>query len=146
MAQGWGVPCRVYAPVGSHKDLLPYLVRRLLENGANNSFVHQLADASVGMDQLLLSPLRLQPAPSLPLPPDLYGTTRRNSLGVDLTVEAMRAPLLAAGQSLAVPAIPELDPARVGEAVDRASAAFPAWRSTPVAHWRKRTPSGDLTR
>ena len=55
------ISCRVYAPVGRHRDLLAYLVRRLLENGANSSFVHQLADESVGMDQLLVSPLRLQP-------------------------------------------------------------------------------------
>jgi RHH-type proline utilization regulon transcriptional repressor/proline dehydrogenase/delta 1-pyrroline-5-carboxylate dehydrogenase len=50
------IACRVYAPVGAHKDLLAYLVRRLLENGANSSFVHQLADESVGMDELLISP------------------------------------------------------------------------------------------
>ena len=55
------VSCRVYAPVGAHRDLLAYLVRRLLENGANSSFVHQLADESVGMDELLISPLRLEP-------------------------------------------------------------------------------------
>jgi RHH-type proline utilization regulon transcriptional repressor/proline dehydrogenase/delta 1-pyrroline-5-carboxylate dehydrogenase len=55
------VSCRVYAPVGQHRDLLAYLVRRLLENGANSSFVHQLADESVGMDELLISPLRLEP-------------------------------------------------------------------------------------
>ncbi|MBA4262915.1 MAG: bifunctional proline dehydrogenase/L-glutamate gamma-semialdehyde dehydrogenase, partial [Comamonadaceae bacterium] len=54
------VSCRVYAPVGAHRDLLAYLVRRLLENGANSSFVHQLADESVGMDELLISPLRLE--------------------------------------------------------------------------------------
>ena len=50
------IACRVYAPVGAHKDLLAYLVRRLLENGANSSFVHQLADESVGMNELLISP------------------------------------------------------------------------------------------
>ena len=75
------IACRVYAPVGQHRDLLAYLVRRLLENGANNSFVHQLADESVGMDQLLLSPLRLQATPSLPLPPDLYGAQRAEQHG-----------------------------------------------------------------
>ena len=80
------ISCRVYAPVGAHRDLLAYLVRRLLENGANSSFVHQLADESVGMDELLVSPLRLAPEPSLPLPPDLYGAGRANSQGLDLTV------------------------------------------------------------
>ena len=69
-----GYQCRTYAPVGGHRDLLAYLVRRLLENGANSSFVHQLADESVGMQELLISPLRLEPHSSLPLPPDLFGT------------------------------------------------------------------------
>ena len=83
-------------PVGAHRDLLAYLVRRLLENGANSSFVHQLADESVGLEQLLVSPLHLAaeavaaaaagPVRRLPAP---------NSAGVDLTVAAMRAPLLA---------------------------------------------------
>jgi RHH-type proline utilization regulon transcriptional repressor/proline dehydrogenase/delta 1-pyrroline-5-carboxylate dehydrogenase len=127
------IACRVYAPVGQHRDLLAYLVRRLLENGANNSFVHQLADESVGMDQLLLSPLRLQAAPSLPLPPDLYGAARRNSLGADLTVDSMRAPMLAAYRTLQVPAIEVFDTARVGEVVSRSSKTFPVWRATPVA-------------
>ena len=89
------VSCRVYAPVGAHRDLLAYLVRRLLENGANSSFVHQLADESVGMDELLISPLRLEPQPSLPLPADLYGAKRANSQGLDLAVATMREPLLA---------------------------------------------------
>ncbi|MDF2465732.1 MAG: L-proline dehydrogenase [Ramlibacter sp.] len=127
------IACRVYAPVGQHRDLLAYLVRRLLENGANNSFVHQLADESVGMDQLLLSPLRLQAAPSLPLPPDLYGTQRRNSIGADLAVESMRAPLLAAYGTVQVAAIDVFETARLGDAVSRSLHTFPAWRATPVA-------------
>jgi RHH-type proline utilization regulon transcriptional repressor/proline dehydrogenase/delta 1-pyrroline-5-carboxylate dehydrogenase len=99
------VPLRIYAPVGRHRDLLAYLVRRLLENGANSSFVHQLADEAVGLDQLLVSPLQLEPAPSLPLPRDLYGPQRRNSMGVDLTVTAMRAPLLDAYPTVQVPGV-----------------------------------------
>ena len=128
------IVCRVYAPVGEHRDLLAYLVRRLLENGANSSFVHQLADESVGMDELLVSPLRLDPLSSLPLPPDLYGPSRRNSLGLDLTVPAMRAPLLAALGSVNVPALTEATPAQAAAAVARAVAAAPAWSRTPVAH------------
>src|SRR5207237_2450484 len=85
--------CRVYAPVGQHRDLLAYLVRRLLENGANSSFVHQLADESVRLEELLESPLHLSPESSLPLPPDLYGPTRRNSLGLDLAMPSVRAQL-----------------------------------------------------
>ena len=125
--------CRVYAPVGQHRDLLAYLVRRLLENGANSSFVHQLADESIGMDQLLTSPLRLEPVPSQPLPPQLYGPARRNSAGLDLTVPAMREPLEQALATTAVPRVPEFDAARVSEALDRASTAFDSWRRTPVA-------------
>ncbi len=127
------VSCRVYAPVGQHRDLLAYLVRRLLENGANSSFVHQLADESVGMDELLISPLRLEPDSSQPLPGALYGAVRKNSLGLDLTVDAMRAPLLAAYGTVSVPAVPEATTAQATDAVARAVAAFPAWSRTPVA-------------
>src|SRR5205814_4218403 len=109
-------------------------VRRLLENGANSSFVHQLADESVGMDQLLVSPLHLEPRPSLPLPPRLYGAQRKNSLGLDLTVPTMRAPLLAAYETLvAVPAVTPSVAGHVDAAVARSRAAYPAWCETPVA-------------
>lgn len=124
--------CRVYAPVGQHRDLLAYLVRRLLENGANSSFVHQLADESLGMDELLQSPLHLSPQPSLPLPPHLYGAQRANSIGLDLAAPALREPLARALATTAVPAIPEADPRAVPEAVDRAIAAGRAWAGLPV--------------
>ena len=127
------VPLRIYAPVGRHRDLLAYLVRRLLENGANSSFVHQLADESVGLDQLLVSPLRLEPAPSLPLPGNLYGAQRRNSMGIDLTVATMRAPLLDAYRTVQVPGIAAFDVNGVAAAVRRSAVAWPAWRSLPVA-------------
>jgi RHH-type proline utilization regulon transcriptional repressor/proline dehydrogenase/delta 1-pyrroline-5-carboxylate dehydrogenase len=61
-----GLPC--VRPGGQHRDLLAYLVRRLLENGANSSFVHQLADETVPVDELLISPCGWNPIPSLPLP------------------------------------------------------------------------------
>jgi RHH-type proline utilization regulon transcriptional repressor/proline dehydrogenase/delta 1-pyrroline-5-carboxylate dehydrogenase len=125
--------CRVYAPVGQHRDLLAYLVRRLLENGANSSFVHQLADESVGMEELLQSPLHLAPETALPLPPDLYGPQRRNSLGLDLTEPAMRQPLEAALAATQVPSVPLADEAQVNAAVARAVAAFRGWSQTPVA-------------
>ena len=127
------VSCRVYAPVGAHRDLLAYLVRRLLENGANSSFVHQLADESVGMDELLISPLRLEPQASLPMPMDLYGAARANSSGRDLTVIAQRDELLAAHAACLVPVVAE---ARAGDATDavaRAVGAFVTWNHTPVA-------------
>jgi RHH-type transcriptional regulator, proline utilization regulon repressor / proline dehydrogenase / delta 1-pyrroline-5-carboxylate dehydrogenase len=126
------ISCRVYAPVGQHRDLLAYLVRRLLENGANSSFVHQLADESVGMDELLQSPLYMASKSSLPLPPDLYGPTRRNSRGLDLAVPSMRAPLEQALSGLGVPGIPLADPAQVPQALARALAAGNEWERTPV--------------
>ncbi|MES2944868.1 MAG: L-glutamate gamma-semialdehyde dehydrogenase, partial [Pseudomonadota bacterium] len=127
------ISCRVYAPVGSHRDLLAYLVRRLLENGANSSFVHQLADESVGMDLLLTSPLRLEPESSLPLPLDLYGPSRKNSAGLDLTVEAMRAPLRAALNSVEVPVVPVFDATLAASAIQAGAESYKKWSKTPVA-------------
>ncbi|PKO41586.1 MAG: delta-1-pyrroline-5-carboxylate dehydrogenase [Betaproteobacteria bacterium HGW-Betaproteobacteria-3] len=126
------IGCRVYAPVGAHRDLLAYLVRRLLENGANSSFVHQLADESVGMDELLISPLRLEPDSAHPLPPDLYGPSRRNSAGLDLTVHAMRAPLLAALQTVQVPVVPEFDANQVESPCQKAIVSYKTWSKTSV--------------
>ncbi len=126
---------RVYAPVGQHRDLLAYLVRRLLENGANSSFVNQLGDETVPVAELLSSPLWLEPGnPALPLPPALFGPApaRRNSDGVDLAVEAMRAPLEAALADCRVAQVPEFDPSRAHAAVAASAAAFAGWRRTPV--------------
>ncbi len=130
------VSCRVYAPVGAHRDLLAYLVRRLLENGANSSFVHQLADESVGMQELLISPLRLEPHPSLPLPADLFGThagARKNSTGLDLTVPAMRDPLLAALQTTPVPVVPEFDVKSIAGAYEICATSYQKWSKVDVA-------------
>ena len=88
-------PCRVYAPVGSHETLLAYLVRRLLENGANTSFVNRIADASVSIDDLVADPAEaarsIQPigAPhdKIAAPRDLYAPDRVNSRGLDLSDE-----------------------------------------------------------
>ena len=86
-----GVACRVYAPVGSHEQLLPYLVRRLLENGANTSFVHRILDPAVSIGSIVADPVAQVDAsphvanPRIPLPPDLFGEERRNSRGVNLT-------------------------------------------------------------
>jgi RHH-type proline utilization regulon transcriptional repressor/proline dehydrogenase/delta 1-pyrroline-5-carboxylate dehydrogenase len=126
------VKCRIYAPVGAHRDLLAYLVRRLLENGANSSFVNQLADESVGMDELLVSPLRLSPKSALPLPVDLYGARRANSRGLDLAVVAHRAPLLDALSSSTVLSVALASNNEVLRACERAQQAFPAWSKTSV--------------
>jgi RHH-type proline utilization regulon transcriptional repressor/proline dehydrogenase/delta 1-pyrroline-5-carboxylate dehydrogenase len=136
-AQGGGMACRVYAPVGEHRDLLAYLVRRLLENGANSSFVHQLADPQVNPAELLASPLWLthegDGAEGLPLPVDLYGATRRNSTGADLTCLAQRAPLDAALATTTLPAVPEATPAQITAAMAQLQTGFPAWSARPLA-------------
>lgn len=104
-------PCRIYAPVGGHRDLLAYLVRRLLENGANTSFVHRLADDEAPIAAIIADPVekaaRLpeKANPAIPVPPDLYGPIRRNSLGLPFWDDATRAPLVAAiTEALARPA------------------------------------------
>ncbi len=126
------IRCRVYAPVGSHRELLAYLVRRLLENGANSSFVHQLADESVGMDDLLVSPLRFESGQPFPLPPDLYGAGRKNSRGLDLTVDSMRSPLLDALAQVEVPDVPAFDVSLLADALKAATDAQRIWASVPA--------------
>ena len=123
---------RVYAPVGSHGDLLAYLVRRLLENGANSSFVHQLADDDVPVETLLESPLHVAEAEQFPLPQNILAP-RNNSMGVDLTVETMRAPLLAALQLTTVVRPADASAAQSNDAMQSAHAAFASWRDEPVA-------------
>ena len=98
-------PCRVYAPVGTHETLLAYLVRRLLENGANTSFVNRIADPNVPLAQLVQDPVTTveqlaehegtvgQPHPAIALPHGLFGTIRLNSRGLDLADERCLAEL-----------------------------------------------------
>ncbi|WP_228768213.1 proline dehydrogenase family protein [Limnohabitans sp. DM1] len=98
--QQFSRPCRIYAPVGTHETLLAYLVRRLLENGANSSFVNRMGDASVTISDLVQDPVARteedaqredsspgQPHPQIALPAQLYGAARRNSSGPDLAHE-----------------------------------------------------------
>jgi RHH-type proline utilization regulon transcriptional repressor/proline dehydrogenase/delta 1-pyrroline-5-carboxylate dehydrogenase len=93
-------PVRIYAPVGSHKELLAYLVRRLLENGANSSFVNRIADEDVPVDDLIVDPVAelsaLEPKrnPKIVLPTELFSPQRRNSAGVDLSDPLVREPLM----------------------------------------------------
>jgi RHH-type proline utilization regulon transcriptional repressor/proline dehydrogenase/delta 1-pyrroline-5-carboxylate dehydrogenase len=98
-------PCRIYAPVGTHETLLAYLVRRLLENGANTSFVNRIADTTLPLDELVADPVSAVeklaqqegqaglPHPKIPLPRDLYGEGRDNSAGLDLANEHRLASL-----------------------------------------------------
>ena len=93
-------PVRIYAPVGTHKELLAYLVRRLLENGANSSFVNRIADEDVPLDDLVRDPVAELAAmaprrnPAIPLPNAIFGPGRRNSAGLDLSDPRVRDPLL----------------------------------------------------
>lgn len=154
-----GYRCRIYAPVGGHRDLLAYLVRRLLENGANSSFVHQLADEHLSDEQLLADPVEKLAAvggtrhPSIPLPIDLMGGWK-NSEGIDLMdrailtdtarriadvqidnrgTDAVHAnPRRASGRGKrAIEAWTTPDNA-VHEAVTLAQAAYPAWDRRPI--------------
>ncbi|QOT76367.1 trifunctional transcriptional regulator/proline dehydrogenase/L-glutamate gamma-semialdehyde dehydrogenase [Cupriavidus basilensis] len=116
-------PCRIYAPVGTHETLLAYLVRRLLENGANTSFVNRIADDTISLDELVADPVAVVeqmhadegalglPHPRIPQPRTLYGESRANSAGIDLSNEHRLASLssaLLAGTSEAVSAVPLL--------------------------------------
>jgi RHH-type proline utilization regulon transcriptional repressor/proline dehydrogenase/delta 1-pyrroline-5-carboxylate dehydrogenase len=143
-----GVAVRVYAPVGGYRDLLAYLVRRLLENGANTSFVHQVANTAVSDDELLADPVTeaeetgFSPHPAIAAPGDLFALERRNSAGLDLSDEATVQTLMAEmtatwsaphhaapivdGKEVAGDARPVLDPAdssRVVGSVVEATAA-----------------------
>ena len=146
-----GYHTRIYAPVGGHRDLLAYLVRRLLENGANSSFVHQLADEGLSDEELLADPVEKIAAvggsrhPSIPLPRDLFGGWK-NSAGVDLQdidilaetvadVVATPTPLVSSGVEKRGPGTgfsTALEANGVSGLITRAAAAFPAWSATPV--------------
>ncbi|MES2228505.1 MAG: L-glutamate gamma-semialdehyde dehydrogenase [Pseudomonadota bacterium] len=130
------IPVRVYAPVGEHRDLLAYLVRRLLENGANSSFVHQLADESVEVETLLASPLVPAATAGIAPPVALYGwngaSGRPNSSGIDLACPAQRAPLDRALAATVVPVAGEAGIADVDAAMRRLQDGFDAWSRTPL--------------
>ncbi|MBR9812683.1 bifunctional proline dehydrogenase/L-glutamate gamma-semialdehyde dehydrogenase PutA [bacterium] len=153
-------PCRIYAPVGSHEDLLPYLVRRLLENGANSSFVNRILDDNVPVDDIVKDPvaelaaIAPKPHPAIPLPAAMYGD-RRNSLGRNLADAGVRRALsdaliararqdaattTAGAQPITSPAdrreivgtCVNASTAEVEHALLTASLAAPNWADTPV--------------
>ncbi|WP_058836704.1 bifunctional proline dehydrogenase/L-glutamate gamma-semialdehyde dehydrogenase PutA [Luteimonas abyssi] len=139
-----GVPCRVYAPVGSHEDLLPYLVRRLLENGANSSFVNRISDEDVPVEALIQDPVELVssyehiPHPRISLPVDLYrsqGHDRSNSMGVNLANDDQLRQLAEQVYAevtdwRATPLVPGAEPAGLQIAVTN-----PADRREQVGQW-----------
>ncbi|MBV9360719.1 MAG: L-glutamate gamma-semialdehyde dehydrogenase [Betaproteobacteria bacterium] len=129
------VTVRMYAPVGSFTDLLPYLVRRMLENGANTSFVHQIADPDVPLEALVADPLAQIPQPyrpdeRIPLPRKLY-PDRLNSLGIDLSrrdvLDVLHQKIVADG-SIGTSPGPNLQ-----DSIARATRAFESWSQTPAA-------------
>lgn len=151
-------PVRVYAPVGEHEDLLPYLVRRLLENGANSSFVNRFLDAEVSLNEVVRDPVAdvthfdQVPHTHIPRPRALYGATRENSAGVDLDHPGEATELLAAmepfrstrwgdgGDPVTNPANRDdivgaarsATQAEIDQALEAAAAAQPGWDATPA--------------
>ncbi|MDH5302939.1 MAG: bifunctional proline dehydrogenase/L-glutamate gamma-semialdehyde dehydrogenase PutA [Gammaproteobacteria bacterium] len=104
-AERFDRPCRVYAPVGSHEDLLPYLVRRLLENGSNTSFVNRIVDEGIDVLDIVADPItaarahEFRPHVHINAPADLFGAGRRNSRGINLADRSVSRNLLAEMQS-----------------------------------------------
>jgi RHH-type transcriptional regulator, proline utilization regulon repressor / proline dehydrogenase / delta 1-pyrroline-5-carboxylate dehydrogenase len=126
---------RAYAPVGGHEELLPYLVRRLLENGANSSFVHVLLDETIPPADVVRDPIVMVEAqpdrhPKIPLPRDLYGARRVNPLGRDFSqcqVQTAAAQAVAELRTKGLEAIADTSPAAIDAAAVRARSAQPAW-------------------
>lgn len=157
------IPCRIYAPVGEHSDLLAYLVRRLLENGANSSFVNNIIDENIPVESLLSDPVEAVRQWSqkrnrhIPLPAALYGAERSNSAGIDLTDVDAITPVKTAmdnwfnqiqqqpEQGNAVPVtnpadlqqiigyLQYADEAQMKQILMQADQAFSSWSATPVA-------------
>jgi RHH-type proline utilization regulon transcriptional repressor/proline dehydrogenase/delta 1-pyrroline-5-carboxylate dehydrogenase len=133
-----GLACRTYAPVGSHRDLLAYLVRRLLENGANSSFVALAADESIPVATLLRRPADIVGTaanarhPDIALPRDLYRPQRMNSRGIEFGERAALEQLLAAVADSPAPVkrAVDLSPDAVSRIVAAARDGFAAWSRT----------------
>lgn len=102
LAEAGAKAVRIYAPIGAHKDLLPYLVRRLLENGANTSFVHKLVDPKTPIESLVVHPLttltgyKTLANNRIVLPTDIFGSDRKNSKGLNMNIISESEPFFAA--------------------------------------------------
>lgn len=132
------IPCRVYAPVGEYRDLLAYLVRRLLENGANSSFVNQLYDADLSLNVLLADPIQasqlegLQPHAKISLPAHLYGD-RLNSRGFDLSNEDVLKNLMFSFEKMGLfPDVTATPPETLERVFDRVYNNRLSWEKTSV--------------
>jgi RHH-type transcriptional regulator, proline utilization regulon repressor / proline dehydrogenase / delta 1-pyrroline-5-carboxylate dehydrogenase len=162
-----GQRCRVYAPVGSHEDLLAYLVRRLLENGANTSFVNRIVDERQPIDAIVADPVRQlaqlgeKPHPRIPLPRDLFRPSRINSSGLDLADRhgltklrdgleaALRHPASAGpivgGVETAAAAMPVFDPADRRREIGTVSVTDAGLIETALAAASRAAPGWDRT-
>jgi RHH-type proline utilization regulon transcriptional repressor/proline dehydrogenase/delta 1-pyrroline-5-carboxylate dehydrogenase len=140
-------PCRVYAPVGSHEDLLPYLVRRLLENGSNTSFVNRILDESIPVEEIVKDPIETalehdcRPHSGIPAPGDIFLPERPNSKGVNLADHNAAAELLAdmnkveeteykahpiiGGKAMGGAGVPSVNPANTAQVVGYCQQAEP---------------------
>lgn len=135
------VACRVYAPVGKDEDLLPYLVRRLLENGANSSFVHKIYDKSVQIEEVVGDPWTffeshlLGAHPDIPAPKSLYGKARMNSQGYNLSDKKELTDLKKAIEASrgSYGTSPQMAPDDVEIALQTATVHWRSWDLTPVA-------------
>ncbi len=168
-----GTRCRIYAPVGAHRDLLAYLVRRLLENGANSSFVNQIVDTSVPPAEVAADPFAAldAPAPALPTGREIFAPERVNSIGFDLShmptlrvVDTARAhwrthrwhaaPILAAAsapqadEAVANPALPDDCPGKVAPAgpgdIETALSNARSWSAPPETRTAVLNAAADL--
>lgn len=140
---GNDVPCRVYAPVGIHEHLLPYLVRRLLENGANTSFVNKILNEETPIEELTQDPVQKtillpsKPHPKIPLPINLYLPDRLNSQGLDLSnpneTDTVLMKIKESFPRLLNEEVPKVGAAEVEEAITKAHHAFSSWEKTKIA-------------
>ena len=160
-------PCRVYAPVGGHEELLAYLVRRLLENGANTSFVNRIVDERAPIDEIVADPVAQlartepKPHPKIPLPPDLFQPVRANSPGIDFAdpralvevrdgLEAAlhrpsRAAPIVGGTEQTGAEVPVFDPSDRRRQVGTVIEAGPAALDQAVARAARAAPPWDAT-
>lgn len=162
--QNLNIPARVYAPVGGHEDLLAYLVRRLLENGANTSFVNRIIDDKTSIDDIIADPVARtrshisKPHPRIPLPKHIYGPGRKNSSGFDLSdenelrelqikmnVEMQHAAPIVNGEVLQGESRPVRNPANKQETIGTVTLATVEQTEQAIASAHNATFSWDMT-
>lgn len=124
-------PCRVYAPIGSHETLLPYLIRRLLENGAGNAFVKQLADPGTPIETLIQTPLTIDNTQPIPLPQHLY-SNRQNSTGIELNNTHNHNTLTTLLENPPTLKTKAQNTATIDTTIQTANNYFPIWNHTPI--------------